>query len=77
MKVGIFVTNESEPARHRHGLRRVAANSDTAVRRAASALIDDLGHRALMSCQHANRLGAAAGHNAAADLLGVPLEPYR
>lgn len=43
----------------------------------AYALTDDLGHRALMSCQHANRLGAAAGHNAAADLLGVPLEPYR
>ena len=30
-----------------------------------------------MSCQHANRLGAAAGHNAAADLLGVALEPYQ
>jgi NADH dehydrogenase len=43
----------------------------------AHALTDDLGHRALMSCQHANRLGASAGHNAAADLLGVPLEPYQ
>lgn len=43
----------------------------------AYAFTDDLGHRALMSCQHANRLGAAAGHNAAADLLDVPLEPYR
>jgi NADH dehydrogenase len=43
----------------------------------ANAASDDLGHRALMSCQHANRLGAAAGFNAAADLLGVPLEPYR
>jgi NADH dehydrogenase len=30
-----------------------------------------------MSCQHANRLGASAGFNAAADLLDVPLEPYR
>ena len=30
-----------------------------------------------MSCQHANRLGASAGFNAAADLLGVPLEPYQ
>ena len=30
-----------------------------------------------MSCQHANRLGACAGFNAAADLLGVPLEPYQ
>ena len=41
----------------------------------AQAVTDDLGHRALMSCQHANRLGASAGFNAAADLLGVPLEP--
>jgi NADH dehydrogenase len=38
---------------------------------------DDLGHLALMSCQHANRLGASAGFNAAADLLRVPLEPYQ
>jgi NADH dehydrogenase len=50
----------------------VFAAGDTAL-----ALTDDLGHRALMSCQHANRLGASAGHNAAADLLDVPLEPYQ
>ena len=43
----------------------------------ANAATDDLGHRALMSCQHANRLGACAGFNAAADLLGLPLEPYQ
>jgi NADH:ubiquinone reductase (H+-translocating) len=43
----------------------------------AHALTDNLGHQALMSCQHANRLGAAAGHNAAADLLSVQLEPYQ
>jgi NADH dehydrogenase len=43
----------------------------------AYALTDDLGHQALMSCQHANRLGASAGFNAAADLLDVPLEPYQ
>lgn len=43
----------------------------------AQAVTDDLGNRALMSCQHANRLGASAGFNAAADLLGVPLEPYQ
>ena len=42
----------------------------------ANAATDELGHRALMSCQHANRLGASAGFNTAADLLGVPLEPY-
>jgi len=50
----------------------IFAAGDTAL-----AATDDLGHKALMSCQHANRLGAAAGFNAAADLLGVPLEPYR
>ncbi len=42
----------------------------------ARAATDDLGNRTLMSCQHANRLGASAGHNVAADLLGVPPEPY-
>jgi NADH dehydrogenase len=50
----------------------IFATGDTA--RAAT---DDLGHLALMSCQHANRLGACAGFNATADLLGVPLEPYQ
>ncbi|MPZ44487.1 MAG: NAD(P)/FAD-dependent oxidoreductase [Betaproteobacteria bacterium] len=54
------------------GVPTVFAAGDT-----VHALTDDLGHRALMSCQHANRLGASAGHNAAADLLGVPLEPYQ
>ena len=29
-----------------------------------------------MSCQHATRLGAFAGNNAAADLLGVPMMTY-
>lgn len=43
----------------------------------AYALTDELGHRALMSCQHANRLGASAGFNVTADLLDVPLEPYQ
>lgn len=50
----------------------IFAAGDTAL-----AATDDLGHRALMSCQHANRLGATAGFNAAADLLGAPLEPYQ
>lgn len=43
----------------------------------AYALTDELGHRALMSCQHANRLGASAGFNVTADLLDVPLESYQ
>src|SRR5215831_1092971 len=43
---------------------------------AARAACDDLGNYALMSCQHATRMGAFAGHNAAAELLGVPTKHY-
>jgi NADH dehydrogenase len=43
---------------------------------AAKAMTDDLGNYALMSCQHATRMGAFAGNNAAADLLGQPTKPY-
>jgi NADH:ubiquinone reductase (H+-translocating) len=43
---------------------------------AAKAVCDDEGTHALMSCQHATRMGAFAGNNAAADLLGVQLSPY-
>jgi NADH dehydrogenase len=53
------------------GVSHVFATGDTA--KAAS---DDLGNFALMSCQHALRLGAFAGNNAAASLLGVEPEPY-
>jgi NADH dehydrogenase len=35
------------------------------------------GHLALQSCQHALQLGRFAGENAARDLLGMPLIPYR
>ena len=43
---------------------------------AARAACDNLGNYALMSCQHATRMGAFAGNNAAAELLGVPTKPY-
>ncbi|MET4219528.1 NADH dehydrogenase [Bradyrhizobium sp. LB7.2] len=43
---------------------------------AARAACDDEGNHALMSCQHATRMGAFAGNNAAAELLGVPTRPY-
>jgi NADH:ubiquinone reductase (H+-translocating) len=43
---------------------------------AARAACDDVGNYALMSCQHATRMGAFAGNNAAAELLGVPTKPY-
>ncbi|WP_205769622.1 hypothetical protein [Microvirga sp. KLBC 81] len=41
------------------------------------AATDDLGNFTLMSCQHAQSLGRVAGHNAAAELVGLPLHPYR
>jgi NADH dehydrogenase len=43
----------------------------------ARAHVDDEGHVALMSCQHALRMGRAGGRNAALDLLGRDLAPYR
>lgn len=43
---------------------------------AARAACDDVGNYALMSCQHATRMGAFAGNNAAAELLSVPTRPY-
>jgi NADH:ubiquinone reductase (H+-translocating) len=54
-----------------HGVRNVFATGDTA--RIAA---DDLGNIAPMTCQFAIRLGAFAGHNATADLLGLPTEAY-
>lgn len=43
---------------------------------AARAACDDVGNYALMSCQHATRMGAFAGNNAAAELLGVSTRRY-
>jgi len=43
---------------------------------AAKAACDDVGNHALMSCRHATRMGAFAGNNAAAELLGVATRPY-
>ncbi len=37
---------------------------------------DDQGNFNVMSCQHAMSLGRVAGHNAAAELVGLPLHPY-
>lgn len=37
---------------------------------------DDKGNYNLMTCQHALSLGRVAGHNAAAQLVGIPLHPY-
>lgn len=53
------------------GIAGVFATGD-----AARAACDDEGNYALMSCQHATRMGAFAGNNAAAELLSVPTRPY-
>jgi NADH dehydrogenase len=53
------------------GIEGVFATGD-----AARAACDDAGNYALMSCQHATRMGAFAGNNAAAELLGIPTQPY-
>jgi NADH dehydrogenase len=53
------------------GVNNVFATGDT-----AKIAADGLGHIAPMTCQFAIRLGAFAGHNAAADLLGLPSVPY-
>lgn len=53
------------------GIAGVFATGD-----AARAACDDEGNYALMSCQHATRMGAFAGNNAAAELLRVPTRPY-
>jgi NADH dehydrogenase len=53
------------------GVQGVFATGD-----AARAACDDDGNYALMSCQHATRMGAFAGNNAAAELLGVATRPY-
>jgi NADH dehydrogenase len=54
------------------GLSGVYAAGDT-----AHARVDDDGHVALMSCQHALRMGRYAGYNAARELLALAPEPYR
>lgn len=54
------------------GQRDIYATGDV-----AHALTDDKNNLALMTCQHAIPLGKFAGHNVAADLLGVAPLAYR
>lgn len=53
------------------GARDIFVTGDVAM-----AATDNDGHIALMSCQHAVSLGRVAGHNAAAELVGLPTHPY-
>jgi NADH dehydrogenase len=57
-------------------LRVIGLDSVFATGDVAYAATDDEGNHALMSCQHALNLGRYAGHNVAADLLGLPAIPY-
>jgi NADH dehydrogenase len=61
----------TDPSLAVRGLSGVYAAGDV-----AHAMADDA-HEALMSCQHAIKLGQFAGHNAVSDLLGQELLPYR
>jgi NADH dehydrogenase len=58
-------------------LRVRGASSVFSAGDTAHARTDDAGHETLMSCQHALATGRYAGHNAARDLLGRSLTPYR
>ncbi len=53
------------------GVPNVFATGDAAL-----AATDDEGNFAMMSCQHAMALGRSAGHNVAADLLGLATIAY-
>ncbi|MYN47068.1 FAD-dependent oxidoreductase [Pseudoduganella sp. FT93W] len=55
---------------------RVGTSDIYATGDVAHAAADDQGNYALMSCQHAMNLGRSAGHNAMADVLGLPAIPY-
>ena len=57
-------------------LRAPAANGIFVTGDTAHVATDDIGNVAAMSCQHALSLGRVAGHNAAAELVGLPLHPY-
>lgn len=58
-------------------LRVVGAENVFAAGDVALALTDDNGHYSLMSCQHAIFMGRFAGHNVAADLIGIPTLEYK
>ena len=57
-------------------LRAPAANGIFVTGDTVKAATDDKGNHAVMSCQHALSLGRVAGHNAAAELVGLALHPY-
>jgi len=58
-------------------LRVESASGVFAAGDVAFAATDDLGNHAMMSCQHAIDMGRYAGHNVAADLLGIATLDYK
>ena len=57
-------------------LRAPQANGIFVTGDTVKAATDDIGNFSVMSCQHALSLGRVAGHNAAAEIVGLPLHPY-
>jgi NADH dehydrogenase len=57
-------------------LKIIGREAEFAVGDSARAMVDD-SHASVMSCQHGRPMGRFGGHNAVADLLGLPLLPMR
>lgn len=57
-------------------LRAPAADGIFVTGDTVRAATDDVGNVAPMTCQHGLSLGRVAGHNAAAELVGLPTHPY-
>ncbi|AUN29712.1 NAD(P)/FAD-dependent oxidoreductase [Niveispirillum cyanobacteriorum] len=57
-------------------LRAPAADGIFVTGDAVRAATDNIGNVAPMTCQHGLSLGRVAGHNAAAELVGLPTHPY-
>ncbi len=57
-------------------LRAPAADGIFVTGDTVRAATDDVGNIAPMTCQHGLSLGRVAGHNAAAELVGLPPHPY-
>lgn len=57
-------------------LRAPAADGIFVTGDMVRAATDDVGNVAPMTCQHGLSLGRVAGHNAAAELVGLPTHPY-
>ncbi|WP_299998325.1 FAD-dependent oxidoreductase [uncultured Cedecea sp.] len=56
---------------HAPGAKNIFVTGDT-----VKVPTDEIGNFNVMSCQHAMSLGRVAGHNAAAELVDLPLHPY-